>query len=536
MNPSDEPEARYVGLEHIESGTKRLSSFGKASDVRSAKSIFRAGDILYGKLRPYLNKIVRPDFSGVCSTDILVIQPTPAIEAAFIEYVLGSRDFIAFAMANSAGINLPRTSFKKISNFPLAVPPLAEQRRILARLDALEARSRKARAQLMEVPAQFAQGRQSLLTAAFRGDLTADWRKAADKSSEAKELLASLQKLHDDAPQRRGNAANASEGVHNLNQTDIPATWEITELRILCRPERPICYGILMPGPEQTNGVPYVRVADFPRDVIRLETVRKTTAQIDAQFTRSRLSAGDILLSIRGTVGRVAFVPPELANANITQDSARLSIHPAVDARFVAWMLRAPNTQRRMQSAVKGVAVRGLNIGDVRPLQIPLPPLAEQREIVRRLESAFARLDSAMNAHAEIASEIDRLDQSLLARAFSGFLVPQDPNDEPASALLERVHTDHPLLFPPRSPHRHDTPKSPRTSKRNEAMKKSRFDDDVKHQPYLANLLRKGTEAQTAVELFKRSELSLVDFYKQLAWEVEHKKIRDKNSKLEAVR
>ena len=132
-------------------------------------------------------------------------------------------------------------------------------------------------------------------------------------------------------------------------------------------------------------------------------------------------------------------------------------------------MLRAPDTQRRMQGAVKGVAVRGLNIGDVRPLQIPLPPLAEQHEIVRRLEAAFARLDAAMAAHAVAMAELDRLDQSLLARAFSGSLVSQDANDEPASVLLDRFRAEHSFTSPPRRSNRRDTPQRLRKPKRNEA-------------------------------------------------------------------
>jgi type I restriction enzyme S subunit len=93
-----------------------------------------------------------------------------------------------------------------------------------------------------------------------------------------------------------------------------------------------------------------------------------------------------------------------------------------------------------MQRATKGVAVRGINVGDVRALQIPVPPLAEQREIVRRLQEGLARLDAAQAAYEAAVAELDRLDQSLLARAFAGRLVPQDPRDEPASALLARIH------------------------------------------------------------------------------------------------
>lgn len=197
-----------------------------------------------------------------------------------------------------------------------------------------------------------------------------------------------------------------------------------------------------MPGPDIPNGVPYVRVADFPNDKLNTATIKRTTAEIDAQYARARLKAGDILLSIRGTVGRVCVIPEELTGANITQDTARLSIQKEMDSRFVTWALRAPSTQQRMQRAVKGVAVRGINIGDVRALQIPVPSLDEQQEIVRRVEALFKIADAVEGHYRKAHEQLDKLPQSILAKAFRGKLVPQDPNDEPASVLLERIRAE----------------------------------------------------------------------------------------------
>jgi type I restriction enzyme S subunit len=338
-------------------------------------------------------------------------------------YFKASKDYLhTFA----SGTTFPEISGKKAGEIAIPLPPLAEQRRIVARLEQLEARSRHARAALADVPALLAQARQSLLAAAFRGDLTKDWRKDRPKLQPGSSLVSVLEAAHRDAGgHKRGNAAQATEGVHDLTPADFPASWGLTDLLNLCRPGKPVTYGILMPGPDQPGGVPYVRVADFPGEVINLQTVRRTTKEMDASFARSRLSAGDLLLSIRGSVGRLAIVPPELNGANITQDSVRLSIKEEVETAFVEYMLRAPATLARMQKATKGVAVRGINVGDVRALQIPIPALAEQREIVRRLERALARLDAATAAHAAAVAELDRLDQSLLARAFRGELVPQ---------------------------------------------------------------------------------------------------------------
>ena len=440
IDPSRNPNALYIGLEHIESGTRRLAGKGIARDVRSAKSVFNTGDLLYGKLRPYLNKVWFAQEPGVCSTDILVLQSQKGVETSFLARLIGMPAFIDFAMAHSAGINLPRASFKKLREYVFPLPPLAEQRRIVARLEKLEAPSRRARAALDAIPPLLAQTRQSLLAAAFRGDLTSDWRQQHPPEDSGSSIVTALEAAHGEAGGHKlGNAAQASEGVHDLTLNDFPASWGLTDLRNLCPPGKPITYGILMPGPDRADGVPYIRVADFPGDTINMETIRRTSKEMDAKFARSRLSTGDLLLSIRGSVGRLTTIPSELNGANITQDSARLSISKKVVTRFAEHMLRAPQTQTRMQLAVKGVAVRGINIGDVRSLQMPIPPLTEQREIVRRLDHALARLDATAAAHTAAVAELDRLDQSLLAQAFSGKLVKQDPADEPASVLLASI-------------------------------------------------------------------------------------------------
>ena len=100
-----------------------------------------------------------------------------------------------------------------------------------------------------------------------------------------------------------------------------------------------------------------------------------------------------------------------------------------------------PPTQKRMQKAAKGVAVRGINIGDVRALQMPVPPLAEQQEIVRRVEALFTLADRIEARYAKGKAHVEKLTQSILAKAFRGELVPQDPNDEPATVLLERIRS-----------------------------------------------------------------------------------------------
>jgi type I restriction enzyme S subunit len=290
------------------------------------------------------------------------------------------------------------------------------------------------------VPGILKRFRQSVLAATTTGKLTEDWREDFPQCVDAQSLADKLHAAHEAAGgHKAGHAAAPTEDVHDLSTDMFPNAWALVTLRDVVLPDRPITYGILKPGPVLAEGVPYIRVADFPGDKLNLASIRKTSPKMDEEFKRSRLRPGDLLLSIRGTVGRLVVIPDELAGANITQDSARLSVQPTVNRDYVLWYLRSSMAQDRMKGSTKGVAVRRINIGDVRALQLPLPSLEEQTEIVRRVETLFAYADRLEARYQTARAQVEKLTPALLAKAFRGELVPQDPNDEPASALLARI-------------------------------------------------------------------------------------------------
>jgi type I restriction enzyme, S subunit len=407
----------------------------------------------------------------------------------------------------------PNISQEIVKAHPVVLAPLNEQHRIVTKLEKLLSRVNAAQGHLAAIPHILKRFRQSVLDAACSGRLTVDWREENPNTDEASSLVAKLEKAHQAAGgHKRGNAAAPTDEVHDLNLTELPSTWRITDLRTAVCPDRPITYGILKPGPETPGGILYVRVADFPNDKLNLSTIRRTTTEIESVFARARLREGDILLSIRGTVGRVCVVPRELKNANITQDTARLSIQPTLDSGFVMWFLRARTTQRRMQKAVKGVAVRGINIGDVRALQLAVPPLAEQQEIIRRVQALFKTVEELEARYCKAKASVDKLSQSILARAFRGELVPQDSNDEPACILLERVRTERAL--------KQNVSKKP---KRTASVKPKRSEvimlkpEEIKHS-YLSDILRdRGPLSPEA--LWNESQLDIDYFYDQLKLE-----------------
>jgi type I restriction enzyme S subunit len=245
--------------------------------------------------------------------------------------------------------------------------------------------------------------------------------------------------------------ASLSQGVRRLDQLRRVASsepfrgdWPRLPMSEVTDAERPIRYGILMPKDHVEDGVLYVKVRDYPRDKIELDGLKRTSHEIAAKYKRSTLREGDVLLAIRGTYGRVAVVPVELEGGNITQDTARIAPLESMDRRFLAAYLRCEDAQHYFRSVARGVAVKGVNIGDLRVMPIPVPPPEEQLRIVQEVEERLSRID-AMRASIERAQKRSKaLREAILERAFRGELVPQDPSDEPAEALLARIRAASP--------------------------------------------------------------------------------------------
>jgi len=136
--PSSDEKINYIGLEHIEQQTLRLSGIGNSSDVISQKHKFKAGDILFGKLRPYFRKVVRPSFDGVCSTDIWVVRAKSGFDQSFLFYFLANKSFIDECNSSSSGTRMPRADWNHLSETLWELPTLPEQKRIAEILSALD--------------------------------------------------------------------------------------------------------------------------------------------------------------------------------------------------------------------------------------------------------------------------------------------------------------------------------------------------------------------------------------------------------------
>ncbi|MGV6482996.1 restriction endonuclease subunit S [Stenotrophomonas indicatrix] len=404
----------------------------------SSAKLVPAGSLLVAMY----GSIGKLSISGIeCATNQAIAFCIPENEIVLTRYLFHVLTHArAQLIERGQGAGQQNISQTILRSFDVPLAPLAEQKRIVQKLDVVLAKVESIQNRMNSIPRLLEKFRHAVLKSAISGDMTTDYEQLFQSSDE---LLAQLKRDHEvEGGHVRGNAANPVDDAHDLTQDEMPSHWRVAEMREICTPGRPITYGILKPGPELSNGVPYIRVADFPKNKLDMSTIRNTSSEIDFAYRRARLNEGDLVLSIRGSVGRVIKTPSELQNANITQDTARLSISNRVSADYVLIALKAESTQRRMRAATKGVAVRGINIGDVRALQIPLPPRAEQERIVQNSDRLFAIADQLDERVEAAKRRVGNLTQALLAKAFRGELVPQDPRDEPASLLMERVRSD----------------------------------------------------------------------------------------------
>lgn len=147
----------------------------------------------------------------------------------------------------------------------------------------------------------------------------------------------------------------------------------------------PICYGILMPGPEVKDGVPVIKVRDFNGRSVALSDIIHTSHEIDRLYRRSKVKSGDILLAIRGTTGDVVIVPPELDDANITQDTARIRAQDIDDRDYIYFALKSPIAQSFIRLHTIGQAVKGINLGEVRKIPLYWPTKLERQRICKAL-------------------------------------------------------------------------------------------------------------------------------------------------------
>jgi type I restriction enzyme S subunit len=197
-----------------------------------------------------------------------------------------------------------------------------------------------------------------------------------------------------------------------------PKGWPVRPLQEVVREGTIVTYGIVQAGEEFPGGVPYIRTGDIVGGETGIDGLRHTAPEIAARFARSRVETGDIVMSIRATVGTTALVPVELNGANLTQGTARIAPGRSTDRHYLLRYLRSAGTQHWISRQIKGATFREITLARLRELPVALPPLSLQRDFARRVVA----VEKLRASHRASLAELDALFGSLQHRAFRGEL------------------------------------------------------------------------------------------------------------------
>ncbi|WP_162148583.1 restriction endonuclease subunit S [Desulfuromonas sp. TF] len=417
------------------------------SEVKKGFTSFQQGDVLFAKITPCMENgkmAVVPEVKngyGFGSTEFHVLRPKPGVNARYLYFYVSSNKFRGDAehqMTGAVGQKRVPTQFLRDATIPLA--PLNEQTRIVAEIEKQFSRLDEAVANLKRVKANLKRYKAAVLKAAVEGKLTEEWRKQHPDVEPADKLLERI------LEERRANW----QGRGKYKEPVAPDTSGLPEL-----PEGWVCVSIgdvfevcvgATPSrvkPEYWNGsVPWVSSGEVA--FCRIRSTRETITDLGLKSSSTKLHPpGTILLGMIGegkTRGQVAILDIEACN---NQNSAAIRVSDTeIVSEYIYSFLEQEYERTRLRGS--GGNQPALNKSRVEQIPFSLPPIEEQHQIVAEVER---RLSIVADAEAQVDANLRRaarLRQSILKQAFSGQLVSQDPNDEPASVLLGRIRSQQP--------------------------------------------------------------------------------------------
>ncbi len=452
--PSELPDLPFLGMDHVEAQTTRILGSVLASSMKSSAARFFAGDVLYGRLRPYLNKVAQPNFQGLASAEFIVFPDTKLLHSKFLRFRLNAADFVSFASHLNEG-DRPRVNFDQIGEFMLLVPPPAEQHRIVAKIEELFSELDQGVDSLKTAREQLKVYRQSLLKNAFEGKLTAAWRAAhADQLETAAALqqriarerqtryqqqLADWQSAGQAGPKPKAPKPLPPLTAEELAELpELPAGWAWFKVNHLCDVVRG---GSPRPAgdPKYYGGdIPFLKVADITRNPSPyLSNYSFTITEAGLNKTR-QIEPNTLLLSNSGATLGVPKIC--LISATMNDGVAAFLGLPSEELLYHYYFWQSQT--EKLRNIDQGAAQPNLNTDLIKETLIPICSSAEQSIVTERLEAALSEADQLDQTLATALQQAEALRQSILKKAFCGQLVKQDKNDEPATALLERIRAE----------------------------------------------------------------------------------------------
>lgn len=422
----------YIDPEHLKFVT---SDFWKSvDDVR----FLQKGDILWNSTgtgtlgRAAIFFELSGHSKAIVDSHVTILRSHVGVDPKYLYYWIQS-PYIQnkIERMQSGTTNQVELSKGVIENAYIYLAPKNEQRRIVEKLDQIFAEIDSIKSRLGKLPSIFENSRVSILNHALSGVLT--------KNGSA-----------NTSPSNKHQPLKKEQGVNHI----LPNTWKSRSLGEIA--------DVIDPNPRHRNppyydkGFVFLSTAQFSDpdgwDYSDVNYVSEET--VLEQEKRCSFTYRSIAFSRKGTIGKTRFLPTDIRFALL--DSV-VVINPSdlLDEKFLNYCLRANVVQEQVAQKTRGVALKQITVGAVRSLMIPLPPIEEQKEIAKKLDRFFALVNEAEAKYNRTVEQIENVIPSVLNKAFSGELAPQDPSDEHASILLKKIKAEkqHQISIPQNKSH-----------------------------------------------------------------------------------
>lgn len=359
-----------------------------------ARHHIESGDVLVAALGDPIGRacLAPPNLGpALVKADCFRVRVSSQVSAEFLMLWLNS-DCARTAFSKSAhGMGRIRINLSDLRRTVMSVPPAAEQRRIVAKIHNLSSTSARSRDHVDHIPRLVEKYRQAVLAAEFK---KYSGKKAPTTLGECSEFVTSGS---------RGWAKFYSAGgarfirVGNVRRANVNLDWNDTQ-----------------------------RVAPPP----------------GSEGQRTSVRPNDLVVTITADLGRVGLIPADIGPAYVNQHVSLIRLKSPKNAAFLAWYLASDAGQEQLLAGNRGATRAGLGLDDIKAVRVPVPSQTDQMTTIKRIQTALAWIDRIALENTNARKLIDHLDQAILAKAFQGELLPQDPSDEPASVLLERIRTE----------------------------------------------------------------------------------------------
>ncbi|MCY8463957.1 restriction endonuclease subunit S [Bacillus atrophaeus] len=401
---------KYIGLEHMNKGGGILE-VGNTEGVKSKKVVFKKNDVLYGKLRPYLNKHAHVEFDGVASTDILVYRNKNIRANKLLNMYLGLPQVLQYANENSNGINLPRVSPKAMDNMHFPLPPLSEQKRIAEKVERFLSKIEEAKQLIEEAKETFELRRAAILDKAFHGELTRKWRE-----------------------ENQCDKLEPIEQSGNLGPFKLPHGWEWKKLGEIGELQRGKSKHRPRNDPKLFGGeYPFIQTGDVARSSDYVEDFSQTLSEFG--YNQSKLfPIGTVCITIAANIADTAILKFPCCFPDSVVGF--VPFEEIVSSEFVHYYIST--IKNDLEHYAPATAQKNINLKILNEVLVPVPSLREHEVIMDKIKNLLDKEYEA-SQYLFLENSIELLKQSILSKAFRGELGTNDPSEENAIELLKEV-------------------------------------------------------------------------------------------------